>query len=750
MLFFSTLPQFRDEFDKPLTNGRLAVYNKAGTTLIPIYYDSYKLSIAPNPFPLTDHGKPISNFETFEDASIISQKIIGYDELDNPIYYNVDTFKVDYVAPSISGIGNTCKTVGNISELRALIDLKDGEPVVCTGYYESGDCPTRVFVWDSTNTSAINTVNVFANATGGSTGRFVWQVETDKVDCRCCGIIADGRINNSNIVSASSMCLANNLYLYFPDDHYTVTDGTIDIYCKVYSGNVIFGNNNTGYCTITLQNSNSVLSNTFAGVNCKLIIGSGDWSNNNIKLSNFNSSYSINTTSNFNIIINNGSEEYTFDAIPSGDWIVTTGNHNIRVINSGNANELRGTGKILWATTTVPRFEKIKTSLSNNEQYLMQSCRDYIVLDSYVDIDTYVAINSGYIYATDGGMLNILADCKIIGGYGGSKRNFIDGTNAINLGTTPIFAEYFYSANVLVKSFNISSGKYLDMKGKVSTEIITKDLANVSNGTVGGITSNDVTLSKVIVTGSVDSHIVDADRCEFNFVGSNFINLESSNIRYSYIRSQSTITCNACVWTEVNVYGSIKSNGNSRLSNVYVLNAYLIPSTDKALTGFSWIGGSADRINLDASQMSVDGEAICHHVIIQQISGLSGNINVINGSTRKWAVNGHYSLLIGDNGVASTRATYGTKTAKVYTITASQKQGSVTDATNVCIMFNFNPTTPIESAKLLGICPKDNRRWFGAGYGQVIPSGNHINFTWTGPENPQVNGLVNITFSLYR
>ena len=117
MLFFSTLPQFRDSLDNPLTNGRLAVYNKAGTTLIPIYYDSYKLSIAPNPFPLSDQGKPISNFEIFEDASIISQKYIGYDEYDNPIYEDVDPFAVDYVAPSISGIGDTCKTVGNISEL---------------------------------------------------------------------------------------------------------------------------------------------------------------------------------------------------------------------------------------------------------------------------------------------------------------------------------------------------------------------------------------------------------------------------------------------------------------------------------------------------------------------------------------------------------------------------------------------------------------------------------------------------------
>jgi hypothetical protein len=81
---------------------------------------------------------------------------------------------------------------------------------------------------------------------------------------------------------------------------------------------------------------------------------------------------------------------------------------------------------------------------------------------------------------------------------------------------------------------------------------------------------------------------------------------------------------------------------------------------------------------------------------------------------------------------------------------ASEKRGSVTDATAVCIMFNYNLTTPIESAKLLGICPRDNRRWFGAGYGQVIPSGNHINFTWTGPENPQVNELVNINFEFYR
>ena len=751
MLIYNTLPQYRDNLDEPLTNGRLAIYNSTGTTLLTIYYDQGKQSIAPNPFPLSDQGKPISNFEVFQDCQVVTQKYIGTDENDNPMYETVDTYRLDYINPDTgSDLANTCKTVGSISEMQALVDMEDKEPVVVTGYYTAGDCPSRVFVWDANSIIANNTVNVFANATGGTTGRFVWQVESDKVDCRCCGIIGDGRINNSNITSASSMCLANNLYLYIPDDHYTVTDGTIDIYCKVIAGNVFFDNNNAGYCTVNLLNHNSILSNTFAGVNCKLVIGSGDWSGNNIKLSNFNSAYPITSTSNFNLIINNGSEEYTFAGCPSGDWIVTSGNHNIRVTATGNANELKGTGKILWATTTVPKFYKIKTSLSNYEEYLMQSCRYHIDLDSYVDIDTYVNIEDAYIFACENGMLNILADCKIIGGLGGVKRNFIVGTNAINLGTTPIIAEYFYSANVLVKSFNISASKYLDMKGKVSDVILTKNLANVSNGTIGGITSNDVTLSKMTVTGSVDSTIVDADRCEFNFEGSNFINLQSSNIRYSYIRSQSTITCNACVWNEVNVNGSIKSNGNSRLTNVTVLNCYLVPNSYKELAGFYWIGGSADRIDLDASQMSVDGEAICHHVTIQHISGLADNINVINGSTRKWRVNGHYSVLIGDNGTESTRATYGTKIAKIYTFVASQKQGSVTGVTDVCIMFNYNPTTPIESAQLLGICPRDNRRWFGAGYGQVIPTGNHINFTWTGVENPQVNELTNITFSLYR
>lgn len=750
MLIYNTLPQYRDNLDEPLTNGRLAVYNSAGTTLIPIYYDQAKLSIAPNPFPLSDQGKPISNFEVFQDCQVVPQKYIGTDEYDNPMYEALDPYRLDYINGNTSGdIANTCKTVSSISELRDLVDLENNEPVIVTGYYTAGDCPSRVFIWDSASQIATNTVNVFANSTGGNTGRFVWQVESDKVDCRCCGIIADGRINNSAIVSASSMCLANNLYLYFPDDHYTVTDGTIDIYSKVYSGNIFVDNNNAGYCTITLLNPNSILSSTFAGVNCKLIIGSGDWASTDIKISNFNSSYAINSTSNFNIIINNGSEEYTFASCPSGDWIVTTGNHNIRVNNSGIARELKGTGKIIWATTTVPRFEKIKTTLSNNEQYLMQACRDYIVLDSYVDIDTYVAINSGYIYATDGGMLNILADCKIIGGYGGSKRNFIYGTNAINLGTTPIFAEYFYSANVLVKSFNISSSKYLDMKGKVSNVILTKDLANISNGTIGGITANDVTLSKMVVTGSVDSTIVDADRCEFNFEGSNFINLQSSNIRYSYIRSQSTITCNACVWNEVNVNGHIKSNGNSRLSNVYVLNAYLIPSSDKALTGFSWIGGSADRIDLDASQMSVDGDAICHHVIIQHISGLSGNINIINGSTRKWSVNGHYNVLIGEN-ESSARSTYGTRTAAVSTVNTTTKTASILAGIAGCLLFNSNSTQQIDKSKVIAVSPATTKKWFGGGYGvAAIKTGTYCNFLYTGSENPNINDQVYLTYSFY-
>ena len=754
MLFYSTLPQFRDNLDKPLTNGRLAVYNKAGTTLIPIYYDSYKLSIAPNPFPLDDFGKPSSNFEIFEDASIISQKIIGYDELDNPIYDNVDTFAVDYVAPSISGIGETCKTVGNISELRALIDLEDGEPVVCTGYYESGDCPTRVFVWHSTNTSAINTVNVFANATGGSTGRFVWQFEFDKVDCRCCGIMANGKVNNSEIVSASSVCVANSLYLYFPDGHYTVTDGTINIYAMVYANdNVFFDNNNTGHCDITLNNPNSVIGNHFAGDNCKLLISNSDWSNNTLRLSAFNSHYPLSSASNFNLYLNNGSELYTFDVVPRGDWILSIGTHSVRITSSGSAKELKGDGKISWYNSNVISFNKFRTSLINNYvEYVIQACQDACYLDSYVDITTNISANTAHIIVLEGGQINLQSDCKLLGGFTATKRNFISGDFAINLGTNPIIAEYFFRANSLVKSFNVSSGKYLDMKGKVSTEIITKDLANVSNGTVGGITSNDITLSKVIVTGSVDSHIVDADRCEFNFVGSNFNNLESSNIRYSYIRSQSAVPLTNAVWTEVTVEGSIRSvGGNSRLNNVYVsADAYLIPNSYKVFESFSWVGGSADRINLDSAQMSVDGSAICQSTIIRNINGLANNINVINGSTKSWAINGHNGVYIGDNGSTTTRATYGTRLANVSTVNTSTKIGSILAGTAGCIIFNSHSTKQIDSSRMIAISPMTSKKWFGAGYGVGITVGTYFNFIYTGTENPNINDQVSITFSLYR
>lgn len=638
--------------------------------------------------------------------------------------------------------------------MRALIDLEDGEPVVCTGYYESGDCPTRVFVWDSTNTSAINTVNVFANATGGSTGRFVWQFESDKVDCRCCGIMANGKVNNSEIVSASSVCVANSLYLYFPDGHYTVTDGTINIYAMVYANdNVFFDNNNTGHCDITLNNPNSVIGNHFAGDNCKLLISNSDWSNNTLRLSAFNSLYPLSSVSNFNLYLNNGSELYTFDTVPRGDWILSKGTHSVRITSSGSAKELKGDGKISWYNSNVISFDKFRTSLVNNYvEYVIQACQDACYLDSYVDLTTNIESNTAHIIVLEGGQINLQSNCKLLGGFTATKRNFVLGDYGINLGTNPIIAEYFFSANALVKSFNMSSSKYLDMKGKVSTEIITKDLAKVSNGTVGGITSNDVTLSKVIVTGSVDSHIVDADRCSFGYVGSNFINLESSNIRYSYIRSQSAVPLTNAVWTEVTVDGSIRSvGGNSRLNNVYVsADAYLIPNSYKVFESFSWVGGSADRINLDSAHMSVDGSAICQSTIIRNINGLANNINVINGSTKSWAINGHNGVYIGDNGSTSTRATYGTRLANVSTVNTYTKIASILAGAAGCIIFNNHSTQQIDSSRMIAISPMTNKKWFGSGYGVGITVGTYFNFIYTGSENPNINDQVSITFSLYR
>ena len=87
MLIYNTLPQYRDNLDEPLSNGRLAIYNSAGTTLIPIYYDQGKQSIAPNPFPLSDQEKEMLDLyrglDEEEFASLTEDEAKIYEDLEN-------------------------------------------------------------------------------------------------------------------------------------------------------------------------------------------------------------------------------------------------------------------------------------------------------------------------------------------------------------------------------------------------------------------------------------------------------------------------------------------------------------------------------------------------------------------------------------------------------------------------------------------------------------------------------------------
>ena len=249
------------------------------------------------------------------------------------------------------------------------------------------------------------------------------------------------------------------------------------------------------------------------------------------------------------------------------------------------------------------------------------------------------------------------------GGYGG-KPNFIIANYGIDVGYNSIDYRYFGSANGIVRSWNASANAtgVLDLGGKIATDTIDR-YGKICNGTVAGVTVN-CELENVTVDGDVLSSDLIA---KFSTITGRVPNLTSSNLNNVSINGAGIVTCSYGVWNEVNIpNGNVTSIGGVfRLTNVFAKAATFIPNSNKQFANASWIGGSATGITFDASQMAVTGEAVAYNVAIQHIINLESNIKSVAGSTKKWAVNGHYNVRIGDNEGTYTRRTYGSVDGKV-------------------------------------------------------------------------------------
>src|SRR5574343_1883231 len=176
MQFFDTLPQFFDDTGRPLAGGRLVVYKYLTTDLADIFADSDYVTPANNPFALDNAGTMPFNLFMQESVTVHAQKFIGYDENNVEMYADQKVFNI--IVDSDSGTGTTVGYLNSIADLRSYA-VEHGKSVTVTGYFTSGDCPSRGFQYDE-NSSALDNNGSIIESSLTASGRWIWVPRSEE------------------------------------------------------------------------------------------------------------------------------------------------------------------------------------------------------------------------------------------------------------------------------------------------------------------------------------------------------------------------------------------------------------------------------------------------------------------------------------------------------------------------------------------------------------------------------------------
>lgn len=742
-----------------LSGGRLRFYLWGTTTPATVYSDLEHTTPIIGTIQLTSAGwTPFEVYST-QDLDVRADRFLGLDEYGVESYLEVKSFR--YIpGSSIGGDSETTSmaVVESIADLRELSTSFSAALVL--GYHVKGDCPARTFINVSASAATDNSGTV-VGSTADPMMRWIWTPDTDEVDNRTFGVIADSATTvNSQLGNYLNYCDLNKKIARFVAGTYNLTNGSLTSNAVIAANKGVLVRRSaslSGTYTLTLTNPNFSVVDTFAGEGCKLVLSGNGWLETIVPITAWDPTTKGYASGDayFNLRLNNGSTVYTWDySATYNDIILDDGTH---YVNYGNNNvvayELRGVGRLHYTNDGQFKFSKIRTSLLDNyTANQMKYTYETIILDTPVTLSSFTS--SAHIFAEGAGAIITTGSVNCTGGISGSKRFFISGSYGINLGDFPIDAELWANGEGLVQSFNLSQTAFLDMKGYVTTGIISKG-GRIKNGVINRITATAtwVDLENMTINGDCMAASVQARNCSFTYAAGNvFPNLTSSTLSGCSITTGAPINATNAVWTEVSVTGDIKSiGGAARLKEVSCTNATFIPNSSKLFGNFSWIGGSVSGISFDASQMGVTGEAVAFNLRVTNLVNLVNNISSVNGSTNMWAKNGHYNVAIGDNEGSSTRRTYGTCDTTV--ATANQSEGLLN--TSRVFYFNKTGTDSVTSGRLIScssLVPA--RPWFGganlqSGETGSCFQGSIIRFGSKG-SYPGVGDACSMTFEVYK
>jgi len=673
MQIFNGKPQFVDVYGERLVGGRLVFYKYATTDLADIFADPLYQTPLLNPLELSSAAWWSDQPFCSESVTVHVQEYVGIDEFNQPMYNDVMVYDQFASTSGTGGDTSVYSVVDTIEDLRALEPV-DGALVAVKGYYTINDCYVREYIFEENNAQIDNGGTIIQSGVN-PIGRWVLKIDDNRLDCRAFGVIAGIGDINSQIRAAQGWASDNDKLLYIPKGTYNyAAGGTFDCYAALevdedvkFNRGIVLDPDESNWYKWNLYNPNTIIRTTLAGVSVKLTINGAGWENTIVPITAFNNTncrgYS-HGSANYHLWFNTNSQVYTWEQNCTLSAVsVIKGYTSNQYINTGvtaYVDHLEGDGLISFNQTDATWFfRELRTKyVSARVSYAMVNTSDIIHLDCAITLHSGADITA-YVEASGLGTLNTPdGTCKMRGGYGG-KPNFILTGYGLDVGYHTISQDYFASANGLVNTWNYSTSAtgILDMGRAVSTETITR-AGIIYNGTIGAVSAGNITLDNVTVNGNIDSTDIDVHE---SYINGSLPNLTSSKIRNTTITTTSTVNCSNAVWTEVTISGgNIQSIGGSfRLRDVFCNNATFIPNSSKQFANASWFGGSAVGISFDSTQMSVEGEALGYNIAIKNVVYLPNNIVPVNGTTKKWQINGHYNIQICDNEGPNTKKTEG-------------------------------------------------------------------------------------------
>lgn len=272
MQIFDTRQTYLDSEGKPCRNGRLSFFLYNTVTPTTVYaFPNYTGAVGETE-RLSASGWSDSVLYSPVSLTVHLEKYIGVNQYGQDVFQFVKSF--DILSTESGGSnGSNIVYVDTIAELKAIVPT-EGMIVEVGGYYTRGDCPSRLFQYETTSIAAENLGTVFESSQT-PTGRWIYNPEV--VLASYFGVLqADNLQVNAGLTNASAYCNTVKRPLVITPGNYMLTGGSnITLFADLKTESGVYFHSAGATSIVTLFGLNLDITDTFAGGGVSLVITNG-------------------------------------------------------------------------------------------------------------------------------------------------------------------------------------------------------------------------------------------------------------------------------------------------------------------------------------------------------------------------------------------------------------------------------------------------------------------------------------------